>query len=81
MGVPMLKKKKDLNYRRGQTWRYCGICDHFLDPPTAMQIMGTHYPHCRIMGLKPGCAYHINKSSQCDAYDNTEGLKRLKGER
>ena len=85
MGAPQLKKKKELNYRRGQTWRNCGVCDHFVSASQAMELLGRrwsddHYPACRIMGLKPSRVYRITQNNQCDAYDNTKGLKRLKGE-
>lgn len=65
MGAPSLKKKKELNYRRGRTWQNCGDCDHLVKPGD-----DDSYPTCRIMGVKPGRAYRINKNNLCDAFDN-----------
>jgi len=76
MGAPTLKKKKELNYRRGQTSRHCSGCDFFVKSFSAID----HHSVCRKIGLKPGRAFRINPNNQCDAFDNTNGLKRLKGE-
>jgi len=76
-----MQSKKELNYRRGQTWRNCGGCDHFVDSVNTMGLLGRHYPACHKIGLKPGRAYCVHENNQCDAFDNTAGLKKLKGEK
>jgi len=81
MSVRDLKKIR--NYRHGYASRYCGICDEF----TTVRITGLggadlgKQPRCRILGLDAGKAYQINPKNICDAYDGSQGLKRLKGEK
>ncbi len=82
MGTPQLRIKKTQNYRHGYASRYCGICDNFKTVPItgiAGQDLGKQ-PRCKFFGFDAGRAYRINPQYICDAYDNTEGLKRLKGE-
>ena len=77
MGVPRLKKKTELNYRHGYAASHCLVCDHLrakIDPGVT-----THFT-CEIIGLDPGRAYSINPNYVCDAFDNTQRLKRIKGE-
>lgn len=82
MGTQQLNIKKKFNYRHGYASRYCGICDEFV----MVQVTGINgsdlgkQPRCRRIGLNPGRAYKINPNNICDAYDISEGLKRLKGE-
>jgi hypothetical protein len=76
MGVPRLKKKTELNYRHGYTARHCMVCDHFrakIDPGVTTYFM------CEIMGLNTGRSYSIHPKYICDAFDNTERLKRIMG--
>ncbi len=84
MGVPMLKKKKELNYRRGQQSRNCGGCDYFITRFQETGIGGEPlgiYPRCRIVGAMNGSRYRINPNNQCDAFDNQKGIQRLMGAR
>jgi len=82
MGSPMLKRKKEFNYRRGTTAHNCAECNAFVRnfEVTAIggQVMRTE-PRCMLMGLKSGRAYRINPNNVCDAHDNSEFLKRLRG--
>ena len=83
MGAPMLKKKKELNYRRGYTSRNCGTCDHFFGPAVVLEGKTVKYTgaegRCKIMGLKPGRAYRILQHYICEAHDGSKRLKRLRG--
>ncbi|MDX9894312.1 MAG: hypothetical protein RBS34_02635 [Desulfofustis sp.] len=79
----MLKKKQEVNYRRGRTWASCSQCDHFVREFQVVGIGGKVLgveARCRIVGLEPGRQYRVLPHYWCDRYDNTEGLKRLKGE-
>lgn len=79
----MLKLKRELNYRRGYTWKNCGGCDHFVGQHMVKTCNGKplrEEPRCRVIGLENGRMYRVNKNSVCDRYDNTKGLSRLKGE-
>jgi len=75
MGVPLLKKKKELNYRRGTTAHSCSECNYYVPVKDAEKREG----RCRIMGLKPGRAYRILPHFICDRHDNSRSLKRLRG--
>ena len=35
---------------------------------------------CRVIGLEPGRMYNISRKNVCDRFDNSEMIKRLKGE-
>ena len=80
MSANTLKKK--LNYRNGYASRHCSVCDNFA----AIKITGLggadlgKQPRCNIIGHDAGKIYRINSEYICDAFDGTEGLKRLKGE-
>jgi len=84
MGVKRLKIKNDLNYKKGRTWANCGQCDYFVSD---FQVRGCDpegtplckEPRCKIIGLENGRGYRIHPANICDRYDNTEGLKKLKG--
>ncbi|MBI5550720.1 MAG: hypothetical protein HY911_04370 [Desulfobacterales bacterium] len=69
MGIPSLKKKIELNYRRGTTAFHCSVCDNYRANGWA--------PGCTVMELKPGRAYKIGPNNRCDAFDNTQRLKAL----
>lgn len=81
MGTAKLKKKSELNYRRGYTWRHCSDCNHYV----TMAIKGINdedlgtQPRCRIIGLKAGRMYRVHPASICDAFDGSESLARIKG--
>ncbi len=75
MGVPRLKKKAELNYRRGLIWKSCSYCDHFVRP-----WAGTGEGRCRRIGLEPGRQYRILPHYLCDAYDDTKTMEWLKKE-
>lgn len=83
MGVGMLKRKKELNYRRGYTHKDCSGCDHYVASFEVMScannggVLRTE-PRCAPVGLQSGRAYRINPNSVCDAFDNTKGLERMK---
>lgn len=83
MGIARLKKKTELNYRRGYSWRYCAECNHFV----TMEIKGINdedlgtQPRCRIIGLNAGRMYRIHPASICDSFDGSAKLARVKGEK
>ena len=82
MGAPTLKKKKGLNYRRGTTAHDCSECNAYVAEFTIYGIGGKYLrtePRCMLMGLKDGRAYRINPKNICDAHDNSEFIKRLRG--
>ena len=82
MGSPTLKKKIELNYRRGSTAHDCSECNAYVPEFEVRGIGGKPLrtePRCMLMGLKDGRAYRINPKNICDAHDNSEHLKRLRG--
>ena len=80
MGVPRLKIKIELNYRRGSTAFYCSDCNHFTGD---FYVFGTHSeflrkePRCWVIGLGHSRRYRIGEKNICDAFDNSSLLKRL----
>lgn len=84
MGSQRLKKKIELNYRRGSTCHHCGVCDFYypeFDTPQFGSGPTKKEPRCRIIGLLSGRAYRIHPNHICDAYDNTQRLAQLTGEK
>lgn len=79
MGSPNLKKKAELNYRRGYTHSHCGCCDHMTRILVRKNGAVISEPRCHIIGIDPGRAYKINPNNICDNFDNTELLRRLWG--
>jgi len=82
MGAPTLKKKKELNYRRGTTTHDCSECNAYVGKFEVYGIGGKLLrtePRCMLMGLKDGRAYRVNPKNICDAHDNSEFIKRLRG--
>jgi hypothetical protein len=82
VGASRLKKKIELNYRRGSTAHDCSECNAYVPEFDVRGINGHHLrfePRCMVMGLRDGRAYRINPNNICDAHDNTEYLKRLTG--
>lgn len=71
MAAPMLKKKKELHYRRAGTSRSCRYCNHFTSFVSSSS-------RCKIIGIDGGRVYNISPNSICDKYDGSEYLKRLK---
>lgn len=79
----MLKIKRELNYRRGHTWKNCGGCDNFVALHMVRTCSGLplrEEPRCRVIGLENGRMYRVNANNVCDRHDNTKSLSRLKGE-
>lgn len=79
----MLKKKQEVNYRRGRTWASCSGCDHFVRRFELVGIDGAVLgveQRCRVIGLEPGRQYRVSPNNWCDRYDNTRTLERIKGE-
>ena len=78
----MLKKKREVNYRRGTTGRHCAVCDHF---ECAFQVRGCNCeplaiePRCAVIGLENGRAYRIGAKNLCDRFDNTKRLAAIMG--
>ncbi len=82
MGVSRLKKKIELNYRRGGTAHDCYECNHYVSDQKVLDLFGLDpdgYPRCRIIGVEPGRLYRISDKAICDKHDNSEYLKRLRG--
>ncbi len=73
MGVPMLKKKAELRYRKGSTCetRNCQYCESFVlqgslpDNPTIRE------GRCKTLGVKPGRMYRVRSDYTCDAQKTT----------
>jgi len=68
MGVPMLQKKRDLNYRRGLTWKHCATCRRFrfeFGPDGNM----LQYGKCPVIGTGEGRAYRVLPHYLCDAHE------------
>ena len=70
MGAGQLKRKRELNYRRGNKSRNCSICSNFV----TMQVKGIggedlgEQSRCRIVGLQAGRMYRILPASVCDSF-------------
>jgi len=82
MGASRLKKKTELNYRRGSAAHDCSECNAYVKDFDVRGIGGEHRcfePRCMIMGLKDGRSYRINPKNICDAHDNSDYIKRLRG--
>ena len=80
MGSVTLKKKKDLNYRSGYTSRSCGDCNHIIRDFAVRTVDGEFKKtesRCHIMGPYNGRAFRISPNNICDAFDNSQLLKRL----
>lgn len=86
MGSVRLKKKTELNYRKGPTHKNCGDCNHFVkdfevhgiaafgsDPSAVLRVE----PRCKIIGLGNSVKYRIREDHICDRHNNSERLKRL----
>jgi hypothetical protein len=80
----MLKKKQEVNYRRGRTWADCSQCDHYVPDFQVVGIGGTVLgvePRCRIIGLESGRMYRVSPKNWCDRYDNSRHMQRIRGNR
>ena len=66
----MLKRKREVHYRRGTTGRHCAVCDHFVD---------WYEPRCSVIGLEAGRAYLIGEKNLCDRFDNSKRLAAIMG--
>ena len=66
MGTPMIKAKKDRNYRRGLTWKRCSTCTFFhyeFGPDGNMLDSG----NCDEIGTG-GRGYKVLPHFLCDAH-------------
>ena len=78
----MLKRKKDVNYRRGTTGQHCEVCDHF---EAAFLVKGCDgeplaiEPRCAVIGLQNGRMYRIGTKNLCDWFDNRLRLAAIMG--
>lgn len=73
MGVPMLKKKKELRYRKGSTCetRNCQYCESFV-PRTALPNNPTiKEGRCKVLGVNSGRMYRVRSDFTCDAQVTT----------
>ena len=80
MGVPRLKKKIELHYRKGSTCetRNCRRCESFIKQG---MVKDTLIPEgrCKVIGDKPGRMFRIRGDYTCDAQKTTyrpPGLKK-----
>lgn len=58
----MLKRKKELNYRKGLTWKDCSGCLAFVSGFKVVGIGGEllgEEGRCKTVGLEPGRQYRI----------------------
>lgn len=77
----MLKKKQEVNYRRGRTWADCSGCDHFVREFKVVGIGGVELGvehRCRVIGLEMGRQYRVSPKNWCDRYDNTRTLAKIR---
>ena len=75
-----MKKKRELNYKRGTTAHDCSECNYYVAEFEVRgiggKVLGTE-PRCMVIGLKDGRVYRINPKNICDEFDNSEFLRRL----
>lgn len=69
--MPRLKKKVEMNYRKGSTCESCN-CEHCLH-----KVKYEHPRHgwelrCKIMGVKESIRYRIRDDHRCDAQELDE---------
>lgn len=73
MGGRRLKKKDELNYRRGRTWKKCSFCKHYVDQFRVVLTFSKGEdriePRCKIMGLNNSIRYRVHPDNICDAYE------------
>ena len=75
-----LKKKIEMNYRRGTTGQHCAVCDHFMDGHKIYTPLGDllrDEPRCSVIGLGAGRAYRIGAKNLCDRFDNSKRLASI----
>jgi len=83
MGVPNLKIKQELHYRRGYTHASCGSCNHYVaafEPKSCNGLpLGKTEPRCLVIGLENSRRYRVHPANICDRFDGSESLARVKG--
>lgn len=64
--LPRIKKKKDLNYRKGSTneTQNCRYCVNYLNKVIVYNKIENR---CKIMGENPSARYRIRPDFTCDA--------------
>ncbi len=77
MGVPRLKIKVDLKYRKGSTSEHlnCGYCEQFVKEHPVRHLGGEiagHEPRCKVIGLGNSRRYRIRADHRCDAHQVAE---------
>ena len=80
MGSHRLKRKIELNYRRGTTSRSCSQCNEYVSEFEAKNLGGETKGlehRCRVLGLNHGVAYRVHPQNICDRFDNSSYLARL----
>ena len=70
MGVKRLKIKDEVSYRRGLASKCCEFCKHYVSD---FEIRGAKEPRCKVIGLKEGRGYRVNRNSLCDRYEEYQG--------
>jgi len=80
--MPRLKKKVELNYRKGSTCESYNCCH-------CLHVVKFEHPRhgpelrCRIMGVEESIRYRIRKDHRCDAHELDEStcwwLKQTSG--
>ena len=74
MGVPRLKKKIELRYRKGSTddSQNCSHCEHFVKEHPIRHLgrneIVAHEPRCKVIGLGNSRRYRIRADHRCDAH-------------
>lgn len=69
MGVARLKRKTELNYRRGTTSRYCDHCNHLVK--LLYGVDDDDVWRCEMIGVNLGRLYRINPRNICDAFESS----------
>ena len=78
----ILKRKREVNYRRGTTGRHCAVCDHFVDGHKIFTPLGDllrDEPRCSVIGLGAGRAYRVGAKNLCDRFTNSRRLAAIVG--
>ena len=82
MGVPSLKIKRELNYRRGYQHAHCSDCNYYFSQFEVRSCNGNPLgkePRCRKIGLENSRRYRVHPNNICDKFDNSISLSRIRG--
>lgn len=76
----ILKKKQEVNYRRGTTGRHCAVCDHYEPRHMVTTSLGeAQLSRCVVIGLQSSPQYRVGAKNLCDRFDNSKRLAAIMG--